>query len=422
LQLLHDILIIFPYADFSKAEITGSLLINKSDEWKSSIQVNYAKIRNIYNKKSNRIIDADVSTEIEIDVKLKKIAFNKIYGYWDNKVKTTGNGYLTFTSNPEINFNANADYIDLEPLIDIIELWIDADLEKSIYFRDLPDTGYSKRYSLSLDIKSKEVIYHKKKLNELSIHIYYKYPRININNLNFFIYGGKVESNGEIYVDHDPAKVYFGGKLENYDVEILLKNFTDNQYLRGTMYGDFKLLSNGNNQDAIINNMIIDGNLVLSKGELIGYLNILRPVASIGKIINLSNPTNDSLSFEYIRINYQYKNNNVFLKNLIMKGVGLDAIGEGRISTAGDMDVKITLALSGVAGKAIKLPIIYKGIFGKSLPYVDPIWLGSVYVGTIFLAGPAGATVGGIAGSAVSGVINKLYSNIKSIIGSKDKE
>jgi hypothetical protein len=70
--------------------------------------------------------------------------------------------------------------------------------------------------------------------------------------------------------------------------------------------------------------------------------------------------------------------------------------------------------LSGILGNALKIPIIYKGEIGKNPPYVDPIWLGSVYAGTIILGGTQGTAVGGMAGSAASEYVDKAIQNIKS--------
>jgi hypothetical protein len=151
----------------------------------------------------------------------------------------------------------------------------------------------------------------------------------------------------------------------------------------------------------------------------LGYLNFIKPIASIGKIVNFSGPPGKSTEFETIEGHFQYRNRVVTLETMRMKGVGLDASGSGKIGLDHSINVKITVSLGGMAGKVIKLPIIYKGIFGKSLPYVDPVWLGSIYIGTIFLAGPVGATVGGIAGSAASDYIDKAITKVKSFFFGK---
>ena len=98
---------------------------------------------------------------------------------------------------------------------------------------------------------------------------------------------------------------------------------------------------------------------------------------------------------------------------MLFRSTGIDAIGEGKISRDQNINVRLTVSLPGAAGKAIKLPIIYRGIFGKNFPIIDPVWLGSVYVGTIIFAGPAGAAVGGIAGSAVSEYVENAISSVR---------
>jgi hypothetical protein len=46
---------------------------------------------------------------------------------------------------------------------------------------------------------------------------------------------------------------------------------------------------------------------------------------------------------------------------------------------------------------------------------IEPVWIGSVYVGATLFGGPAGATVGGITGFVVSEYVNKAWEGIKGI-------
>jgi hypothetical protein len=98
-----------------------------------------------------------------------------------------------------------------------------------------------------------------------------------------------------------------------------------------------------------------------------------------------------------------------------MVGVGLDAHGSGNISFDRKIDFRIYAGLGGIAGKALYIPILYKGIMPDNVSYIDPVWIGSVYVGATLFGGPAGATVGGITGSAVSEYVNKAWEGIKGI-------
>jgi len=421
LSLFDDALIIFPYSDFKHAIVSGSFFLEKENDDLSIIRVNSINIKNVSYKNSIPFGDCNISVIIKYSWKNHLLSFTDIKGEWKDYIKTTGNGYLTFTSKPIIYFEANAEYVDIEALRKIIGLWLDADLEKSIFFKGLPNTGYAKKYVLTLDLHMKNVSKKGIFIPEVNTKVSYKFPVVSIEKFIATIYDGRLFLEGSIDISQDLSTIKLKGEVERFSTSKLLEKITTEKYLNGNLFALFSLYSQGNDEDEFISNLKSEGTFVLRDGELIGYLNVLRPLASLGKIINLTGPTGDSLSYESIKGNFSYKNRIFKISGLSMKGVGLDASGKGEIGMNAQVDFQLTLSLSGIAGKAIKLPIIYKGVFGKNLPYVDPIWVGTVYAGSIFLAGPAGATVGGIAGSAASDYVNKLLRTLRSFFV-KEKE
>ncbi|MCC5816205.1 MAG: AsmA-like C-terminal region-containing protein [Leptospira sp.] len=422
LSLLDDVLVIFPNGDFNQTIVSGRLYFEKKEEDLSRLQVKDCLFENFALPKRKPFGKILVNTWIAYSAKKHRLMFDDISVFWKNRASLTGNGFLTFDSNPIIQFKVKSEYADLDHIFKFVSIWTDTILDRSALFRDLPDTGYDKKFRLNMDLNLKNVFYSDLRFPYLNTRINYHYPKILLNYFDFAFNEGNVSGSGEVLLFSGEPKIYLDVKMLNFAVDSLIARRTDNKYITGNLESNFQLKSTGSTEETILNNLSIRGEYNLTKGELIGYLNFLKPLASLGKIINFTGPPGNSLEYDSLRGTFSYKNRLIQFTNMKMKGVGLDAEGVGKIDLDGKMDIRITVALSGVAGKILKLPIIYKGIFGRNLPYVDPIWLGSVYAGTVFLAGPAGAAVGGIAGSAASDYINKAMSTIKGIFSFSKKE
>lgn len=425
LSLIDDILVIFPNADFKESLISGRFFLLKENDDFSKLQVKDAIIRKFAFPKSKPFGNIQINTWITYSWKEHRLGFDDIIVFWKNRASLSGSGYLTFDAKPLIYFRAKSDFVDLNHVYKVVRLWTDADLEKSVLFRGMPDSGYAKKYSLTLDLNLWNVFYDENRIPHLYTKFSYKYPKIIFSFLNMKLDEGELESNGEVLLFSGEPKISFSGKLKDFQVESLIAKRTNTKYITGILNSTFNLFSSGDTEEKIYENLNIKGDYNLHEGELIGYLNFLRPVASLGKIINFMGPPGNSLAYDSIKGNFTYRNRIITFPLMKMKGIGLDAEGSGKADLDGRMDIRLTVSLSGVAGKMIKLPIIYKGFFGRNLPYVDPIWLGSVYAGTFILPGPAGAAVGGIAGSAASDYINKAVGKIKSLFwfsSSEDEE
>ncbi len=177
--------------------------------------------------------------------------------------------------------------------------------------------------------------------------------------------------------------------------------------------------TNGLTERELTENLDIDAAFKSKDGELLSYTNILKPISSIGNLISLKKlDFTRATPYKEIEVDMNYTSRKFEFSNFILKADGIAGSGSGSITIDKKIDMSFTVALPGLAGKVLKLPIIYKGTYGTSTPYIDPVWLGSVYAGTILLAGPAGATVGGIAGSAMSDYVNRAMDNVTDTIGS----
>jgi hypothetical protein len=141
----------------------------------------------------------------------------------------------------------------------------------------------------------------------------------------------------------------------------------------------------------------------------------------LGKLVNFLGPKGENSEFKSIQTHIYLENKIIDIPDLKMVGVGIDATGKGKINFDSSIDLRLLVGFGGLAGKALSVPIIYKGLLNKNDAFIDPLWLGSVYLG-ITLAGPVGVTAGGIAGSIATEYIHNGINTIKDFFTFTSKE
>ncbi|MCZ8238141.1 MAG: AsmA family protein [Leptospiraceae bacterium] len=411
-SIAEDILVIFPRANFKFSSLTGKIHLTKDDEDLVKLHLFDARILNLSYKQEKSFGNFIGGLWIYYSYKENKLSLDDIQVEWIGKSKVYGNGILTFGRLPIIYFSINSNFFDYESISQVVNLWLDADLDKSKAFKGIPDTGYKSKVNITLDWNLENISYYQYKINSISGKTIYKNGTLLLSGIRTKYYGGEILSDGQLNYSNGLFKLNSNHTIQNINMEELLNNYSDKKYLSGEFSGNFVLSSRFTDLNSFESNLYINGDYLLQDGELMGYLNFFRPIASIGKFINFNGPTRNSMEYSTIRGNLLYEKKVTNLTNIKMRGIGLDAEANGKLS-ADKINMRVTVSLPGPAGKAIKLPILYQGVFGKNVPFVDPVWLGSVYVGTILLAGPAGAAVGGIAGSAASEYVNSAISNIQ---------
>ncbi len=229
------------------------------------------------------------------------------------------------------------------------------------------------------------------------------------------LYRGKLILTGSFHPKGSENNFRTSVKIYGIHSEDLIESFTKEKLITGKMKGEVYLSSRLGKGSDFQKHLFLKSQLTIEKGELLGYANFIKPVAEVGKWINFRNEsTGKSTEFHQIQTKLRIQNQTLYLDELFMNGVGIDAKGSGKYFLQENrMDMRFQASLSGMAGKALKIPIIYKGILGKNFAYLDPVWLGSVYAGTLFLAGPAGAVVGGLTGSIASETVEKTAETVK---------
>ncbi|TGL56453.1 AsmA family protein [Leptospira ognonensis] len=418
---LTDIAIIFPYVDLKSARLNGVVPFYKRTSTTVAAKFERAHLQNLARKGSKPFLDAYISVLISYDNANRKLAFDDISAEWKGKIKINGSGFVTFDKpplSPTISFEGRSDYIDADSVINLIKLWIEADLEKSLLTRGMEDTNYVNRMNVHLNFNLKNANLRGVFADNLNLSFHYHKSQMRIQKINAWLYGGSLNAVGSFFWGSSP-RLELTGKADSIILADLLKHQFDIAPMTGNLESQFELNALGNSEDALVKTLKIKSDFKSKDGELLSYTNILKPVSSIGNLISLKKlDFSKSTPYKEISVGMLYHERKFQFSNFQLKADGLTAKGEGDISLDKKINMKFTIALPGLAGRALKLPIIYSGIYGVNSPYIDPIWLGSVYAGTILLAGPAGATVGGIAGSAVSEYVNRAVDNVTDTVQS----
>ena len=104
--------------------------------------------------------------------------------------------------------------------------------------------------------------------------------------------------------------------------------------------------------------------------------NILKPVTELGKIVSLNDVRLNSSRFEKITSGFQIDNNEIRLDGLDLQGIGLKGQGKALIRPGKYLHVRAIIALHGISGKVLRVPVVLRGVPGKSIPYISPFWMG----------------------------------------------
>ncbi len=418
---LYDISVIFPHLDLTEAKLDAEVPFYKRTDNVVAADFKNAHLINLARKGYRPFIDAYINVLISYDISTSKLAFDNISAEWKGKLKLFGNGFVTFVKPPElptIMFEGGSEYVDADTVINIMRLFLDPDLSKSIFTRDMPDTHYIDRMNVYLNFNLKRANLRGIFADDLSFNLHYNKSLMKIKKLNVNLYNGKLNGTGGFYWGEQP-KLSISGKSEGVSLDKLFTHQFGSSPITGTLETNYTLNAIGNTESSLVKTLKIHADFLSRDGELLSYTNILKPISSIGNLISLKKlDFNKSTPYKEIAVDMDYFERNFQFSDFILKADGLSAKGAGAIDLDKKINMKFTIALPGLAGNVLKLPIIYKGTYGINSPYIDPIWLGSIYAGTILLAGPAGATVGGIAGSAVSDYVDRAVDKVSESVQS----
>lgn len=344
------------------------------------------------------------------------------------------------TSNIEpINFNGtigdavdghiNGNVFYGEPSSMLLHLYLSRmDVKKTIDLLNAFSTSSSSNGKVHVILYSNKIIYDKYHLDKVRADVLQHETFTDIDLKDSQIYKGNLSAIGRIDSSQENSLV-FDVKVDGVDAKILSSELLEKSIIQGRLESILRLQTHGKDSTAMKNNFFSMGNVVIKDGIISDKANFLKPVFSLDKIITLKKTDTNFSSFKNMQCEYSYENSHISIRNFKFSGMGLIANGKADVSSDNNITAKITVSFPGIAGKALKIPIVYNS--DSILPFeIDRVWMASVYAGTFFLTGHTGiilgatgaasTLVGGIAGSTVSDDLDSGWGKIKKLFSSKE--
>lgn len=474
LQLtLHDfklnpysgILSIFPNAEFQKASIDLMLNLHKEKNTTFTLSLQSLSLKGLETKNQKSIRDISISTNFKFNLEEESLSVSQFEYQLKDKAKLNLTSEISWKNNLELTTKVDSDHLDLDSTLAWISLFSKYDKTKSFILKDLetkkkedsprnlPQTSNTVHSlnntkesdvklqqknlsnkqlppSISASLNLKKILVANHYIHKLSGKIIGNSSQVTLSNVDLLLYEGKVSVSGVFRPKDKGQNLNLSATLSGIDTKKLLTRVTKDSLLTGKMDASIQLSSRIAEKDSFANSLNVKSNFKIKNGELLGYANFIRPVAELGKLVNFyEGNQGKSTSFKTIQGSVSYRNKVVTLNDFSMEGAGINAVGSGIYTINGKVNMKFEASFPGIAGKAFKIPIIYKGVLGKNIAFIDPVWMASVYVGSIIFAGPAGAIIGGLAGSASSDAVQKAtdvvsdsYDSAKNFLFGKDKK
>lgn len=420
LSRMGDIIEIFPMARLSDTYLDVNLDIEKKNENIISLSVERFYIGEIKNRKGDSLPPLNLSLKLDLNSENSSLILKSSNLQYGNAVNVSLNGSFAKDKKEVSAFRIFSERLDIDPLMYMVKLFKNIEPSKSIYFKadknlhskEVANNAKTKNElpQINLDIDLKKLSMSGKYLSYLKGPIEIKDQIITFKNVHAGIFDGQVFASGNF--DLKSKTLYADANLTSINIEKAIGSATNDRLLTGRLRSnlviDLRLKQPGRQSPQLK----LNSKFHIDKGQLIGYANFIKPVAEVGKLFNFTGNGGESTAFESIDGSVALINSKVQLNSFEMKGVGLNASGSGVYDADGKIDMKFTVSLAGMVGKAVKLPIIYRGYYGKNFAFIDPVWLGTVYTGTM-LGGPLGTVIGSMAGSEASEKVDATIGNVK---------
>lgn len=460
-----DILSIFPNAEFQKTSLDVLLNIHKEKENSFSLNVHSLSLKGLESKSKKSIQEISIVTNLKFNQVGQSLSVSHFEYQLKDKAKLNLTSKISWKNNLELTTKVDSDNLDIDSTLAWITLFSKYDKTKSFILKDLetkkkentlsiiPQTSktvHSLNNTKESDVKLQQNNLSDKQLppsivaslnlNKIQVANHYIHKlsgkiignssQVTLSDVDLLLYEGKVSVNGVFRPKDKGQNLNLTATLSGIDTKKLLTRITKDSLLTGKMDASIQLSSRIAEKDSFANSLNVKSNFKIKNGELLGYANFIRPVAELGKLVSFyEGNQGKSTSFKTIQGSISYRNKVVTLNQFNMEGAGINAVGSGIYTINGKVNMRFEASFPGIAGKAFKIPILYKGVLGKNIAFIDPVWMASVYVGSIIFAGPAGAFIGGLAGSASSEAVQKAtdvvvdsYDSAKNFLFGKDKK
>jgi hypothetical protein len=393
----------FKKQNFKEGSITGSIGFEKNYNDQTIIFTTNLLVNNLNFKDQNQEGSIQINGLFSMNLYYNKLFFQNIKIKYGNLLNAKLNGNLEFSKNTYLFLDIVSENTEINKTLNYILSYLEVDFKNN---------SSNNEFTFLIKFKSKTTFFNEYKLGSVNTDLSYSRDVISISLHEANLFDGQVRGEGVLHIS-TPIQYDFSITMNQLNMEKISQFYNpSNKLISGELYTDFKLRSEGNSEKEFFQNLNIEGNSTIKNGNLIGYLNFYKPILSLGKWINLRGPSGEVTEFKNIEFRYNLLAQHLKIPYFKMIGVGIDANGSGSLDIDKNIDFRIIVGLGGIAGKALSVPIIYKGKWGQNFAYIDPIWIGTVYFGTTLLGGP----VGGIAGSAVSEYVRDAFYKIKNIL------
>ncbi len=249
----------------------------------------------------------------------KQINFISIRLNYENGAIASANGILTFTNDVILNLNIKGEYADIYKVIYLILRSVDINITSNINF-----------YS-HISIICKRAIFDLYEIRNINLELDVANSSIGVKINNADVVLGHLSCKGKVVASKNTT-YHFDVSLKDINSESLIGKYTKNPYIKGALSSNLNFYSSGNTISLFLENLRSTGKAEVKKGELLGYANILKPIFSLGKLINFLGPRGKNTEFQSLTLDYSLQNKLIKIQNLKMVGVGLDAHGAGNIS------------------------------------------------------------------------------------------
>lgn len=408
IKLLHPYYKNIKLSNFQNAMASGEFIINKkiNSELEISTKLNLINLNFI--GLSYFSPPLELNSTMTYYIKSNKLNFLKSSIKHGNHFKANFKGDLQFSQNIFLQININGEYIDIEKTLEYI----------LAFTKISSDPKDKTKFISDIKLNFEKVNYRDYNFIDTEAEIKIDDKNILVNILKTSFFDSLVSGDGIIDISNTTTyDLTF--RIENLNLPVFIERFTPKKFISGKLDTDFHFHSMGNQFSDIEKNLKIKGFFNIKEGKLFGYANFLEPIFALGKLVNFLGPKGDSSAFKSIQAHFSIENKTIEIPDLKMTGVGIDATGSGKLQFDSSIDFRIIVGFGGIAGKALSIPILYTGYINQKAAFIDPVWLGSVYLG-ITLAGPVGVTVGGIAGSMATEYIHNGINSIKNLFNKNE--
>lgn len=406
-SIFKEYFYVFPSADYKNTRITGDIRIKKEKgQPKITFQID-TTISKLKFKGGTEFEPIEFKGQITYNYKLKEIDFVHAEAYSPKIANGKASGKLDFKRNFLLTMDIEGEYAHIFQLVEVIVLFVDIYVKEPSPFDVIA----------KLNIKSKKAYFEDFEFINPKVFLNLKNENIQMD-IHSELLGGKANSKGSIIVGKT-LDIDFQTQTYGVDLKSLLDKYVEKQLITGTMDSNVRFRYKGKPESFDLSKTVWNGDLKIFNGELFGYVDFYNPILSIGKVINFAGPSGSNTGFKELFSKFQIDYGLITIHDLNLIGVGMDAYGLGKVHFNGDIDFKLTVSLGGIAGKVLKIPVLFQGKVPDNAAMIDPVWLASVYVGNTFLPG-IGTAVGGVLGSTVSDYTDILMKKFKLYLKTKD--